>query len=255
MTGLYVATPTYGGQIDITCHLATIQTVYLGIKRGWNFKFPSVSHESLITRARNYLLHDFMCSECDMIAWIDSDIGFNANELFRVVDAAKELKFVCGAYPKKGLDLEKFKEWAIANPDRPIEEFHDYAYNPLPGRDVEVVDRKDGGLYLPVRHAATGFMVWTRETAQRLINASAEHPYWSTQPNGNNQATFRVFHTDDNDHEYLSEDYWICEEWIKLGEKVYVDLNVHLTHSGRYTWKGHLASQFNSSDPTSAEEK
>ena len=78
---LFVATPMYGGQCagvyarsiaDLTAvcaaHQIPMQLYYL-------------FNESLITRARNYCVDEFIRSDATHLMFIDSDIGFNPQDV------------------------------------------------------------------------------------------------------------------------------------------------------------------------------
>ncbi len=237
---VFVATPTYGGNVDVIHHASIIKLVHEAAKNGIELEFPFLSQESLVTRARNQLLHDFMCSNCTDLFWIDADIGFDTKDFFKLLQSG--FSFVCGAYPKKGLDMNKLQAWVLDHPDRPISEFYDYAYNPLDDNASQAISR-NGGLYIEVRHAATGFMLWSRDTASKLIAASKEYPYFVMR-GGNLEAQYRVFHTDVAGKDYLSEDYWACDLFTGIGGKVYVDLLTKLSHTGRFTWNGDLNAKY-----------
>ena len=70
---IFVATPMYGGQCcgmytKSSCDLATIATQY-----GMDVRFFYLFNESLITRARNYLVDEFLRSDYTHLMFIDSD--------------------------------------------------------------------------------------------------------------------------------------------------------------------------------------
>lgn len=82
---IFLAVPMYGGQcsgmfaksfgdLSALCHA-------YGIKLLAYFLF----NESLITRARNYCCDTFMRSECTHLMFIDSDIGFNPNDVIALL--------------------------------------------------------------------------------------------------------------------------------------------------------------------------
>lgn len=52
---------------------------------GIEIKFYYLFNESLITRARNYCADEFMRSDCTHLMFIDSDIGFNANDVIAML--------------------------------------------------------------------------------------------------------------------------------------------------------------------------
>src|SRR5210317_6249 len=78
---LFIATPMYGGNCAGTytksiADLTKLCTQY-NIPLHTYFRF----NESLITRARNYCSDAFMRSGCTHMMFIDSDIGFNPQDV------------------------------------------------------------------------------------------------------------------------------------------------------------------------------
>ena len=74
---IFVATPMYGGMCSgmytkASCDLSTTATQY-----GIDVKFFYLFNESLITRARNYCVDEFLRSGYTHLMFIDSDICFN----------------------------------------------------------------------------------------------------------------------------------------------------------------------------------
>ena len=141
---LFVATPMYGGQCagmfaKACADLSAICTQY-GIPLQYYFLF----NESLITRARNYCADEFMRSGDSHLMFIDSDIGFNANDVIALMALQSEnpeedkYDIIAGPYPKKCISWEKIKlavDKGIADEDANVlEKFvGDYVFNPKGG--------------------------------------------------------------------------------------------------------------------------
>ena len=109
---IFVATPMYGGMCGgqyckSSADLATLCTGY-----GVDVKFFYLFNESLITRARNYLVDEFMRSDCTHLMFIDADIGFDPNDVLAmaaIAEPGSDKEIVCGPYPKKTIAWEKVK--------------------------------------------------------------------------------------------------------------------------------------------------
>jgi len=104
---IFVATPMYGGMCNgmytkSTADLATIATQY-----GMDVRFFYLFNESLITRARNYLVDEFLRSPYTHLMFIDSDIHFNPNDVLTLAALDKEI--IGGPYPKKCIAWEKVR--------------------------------------------------------------------------------------------------------------------------------------------------
>ena len=101
---LFVGLPLYGG----ICHGSFMRGMSdlssLCRQHGIEMMMHILMNESLIPRARNYCCDEFMRSECTHMIFIDSDIGFKANDvigLLAMMSDDSPYDVVGGAYPKK----------------------------------------------------------------------------------------------------------------------------------------------------------
>ena len=74
----------------------------------WNCLVSMLFNESLITRGRNALVHNFLKTDCTHLMFIDSDIKFNANEIPRMFEVDKDV--ICGIYPKKEINWHQVRD-------------------------------------------------------------------------------------------------------------------------------------------------
>ena len=73
---LFIATPMYGGMAHGLYIKSCLDLQTTMNKYNIETKFSFLFNESLITRARNYLVDEFLRSDCTHLMFIDSDIGF-----------------------------------------------------------------------------------------------------------------------------------------------------------------------------------
>ena len=109
---IMVATPMYGGQCAGIYTKSCTDLVKVCANHGVQVDFFYLFNESLITRARNYLVDEFMRSEHTHLMFIDSDIGFDPMDvlaLAALADESEDREIVCGPYPKKAISWEKIK--------------------------------------------------------------------------------------------------------------------------------------------------
>ena len=214
----------------------------------------TIGNESLITRARNQIVHNFM--ERDFLThllFIDADISFDPVDVFRLLLHKKDL--VAAAYPMKGI------AWDRAVGAKTVEQAKrnslDYVIN-LPPEIAESEEVKKKGSIdvklqdglLEVYDAGTGFMLISRFTLQALIdNYGDEVSYTADQRTILEDGTlerkesklYALFDTsiDLKTDRYLSEDYTFCRRWQSLGGKIWLDPTVILTHHGSYSYRGY----------------
>ena len=219
-----VATPAPERKIYIalTGHYASSDTMFVQslcalivvaprrFQVGWNCD-PSVE------RSRNVLVKNFLESDCTHLLFIDSDIGFCAQDFLNVT--SHDELVVGGMYPLKR--DKAHVEWC--------------GNGLLSGATGA---RPDG--LQSVRYLGTGFLCIARAAFDQLLAAdAAEITYQSdAEPHREEYAFFRqgVRQTDDARMRFLTEDWFFCQRWLELGGKVFADTRVVLRHAGRAVW-------------------
>jgi hypothetical protein len=139
-------------------------------------------NESLITRARNYCVDEFMRSEATHLMFIDSDIGFNPQDvlaLLALMTDESPYDVMGGPYPKKCISWEKIKQAVdkgVADKDPNVLEKYvgDYVFNPK-GSQKEIPI----GSPVEVMEIGTGFMMVRRKTFEDYKKA---YPHLSYKP-------------------------------------------------------------------------
>ena len=99
---IFVATPMYGGMNHGLYAKACLDLQTLCMQYGVKIKFSFLFNESLITRARNYLVDEFLNrSDCTHLLFIDSDIHFDPKDVIAMLALNKDV--IGGPYPKKAI--------------------------------------------------------------------------------------------------------------------------------------------------------
>ena len=199
--------------------------------------------------ARNYCVDEFLRSDCTHLMFIDSDIGFNANDIMTMLALMSDdsdYDVLTGPYPKKCISWEKIKhavDLGIAdqNPNE-LEKFvGDYVFNPVGGQNEIRLD-----LPVEVMEAGTGFMMIRRKTLENFAKAYPEKAYRPDHVRTANFDGSREIHAyfdcviDPESKRYLSEDYFFCQYVRKAGMKVWLMPWVQLAHAGSYIFGGSL---------------
>jgi hypothetical protein len=112
---LFVATPMYGGMAHGLYIKSCLDLQTTMNKYGIETKFSFLFNESLITRARNYLVDEFLRSDYTHLLFIDSDIHFSAQDVVALL--ALEHDVIGGPYPKKAINWENVAQAARKHPD------------------------------------------------------------------------------------------------------------------------------------------
>ena len=250
---LFVAAPMYGGMCagmftKSMCDLTAMCTHY-GIEMRSFFLF----NESLITRARNYCVDEFLRSGFDNLMFIDSDIGFDPNDviaLFALQNKESKYDVIAGPYPKKCITWEKIKmavDKGMADEDpNNLENFvGDFVFNPIIDSGVTEIRISEPA---QVGEAGTGFMMIRRETFEKYDKAYPELLYKPdhvrTEHFDGSREIMAYFDCiiDPDTKRYLSEDYMFCYNVRKMGGTVWLCPWMRMTHVGTYLFNGSLAA-------------
>lgn len=248
---LFIATPMYGGQCAGMFCKSTNDLSMACARYGIDIRFYYLFNESLITRARNYCVDEFLRSDCTHLMFIDSDIGFNYKDvltLLHLSNNADEYGIITGAYPKKTIAWEKIKtavEAGFADPNPfQLENFiGDFVFNPADDITEFAIDEP-----VKIREGGTGFMLIAREVFERYAKA---YPHLSYRPDhvrtehfdGTREITaFFDCVIDPETKRYLSEDYMFSQYARNIGIDIWLCPWIQLKHVGSYTFGGSLSA-------------
>ena len=238
---LYVATPCFG------CHMTTaFMASMLGLHaacamRGYECMVDFIGNESLVERARNILVARFLASDATHLLFIDSDIAFSPESVFRLVESGKDV--VTAVYPKKALDWEQIKSKLQAGDSEPVYQMGlDFNIN-ITGAQ-EAVDN-DG--FVRVLDSATGFMLIKRAVLERMCQHFREELYCVNDIMGQSVKDYVALFAcmiDPDTRRFLSEDYSFCRRYQQLGGEIWADLASPLAHLGTNIFRGDIRQRF-----------
>lgn len=177
---LFVATPMYGGQCAGMFTRSMNDLSALCLRYGIEVKIYYLFNESLITRARNYCSDEFMRSNSTHLLFIDSDIGFNPQDILAMLTLMSDdspYDVLAAPYPKKTIAWEKIKlavekGAADENPNNLERYVGDYVFNPVGGRGTIPI-----GEPVEVSEAGTGFMMIRKKTFEMFDKAYPQQKY------------------------------------------------------------------------------
>lgn len=251
---IMVATPMYGGMCGGQYTRAMIEYQKVCSEFELQTEFFFLFNESLITRARNYCVDEFMRSDYTHLMFIDADIGFNPHDvlaLAAIADPESDKDIVCGPYPKKVISWEKIKRavdkgFADENPQRLENYVGDYVFNPADGSSEIALDEP-----VEVLEGGTGFMMIQRKAFEKYEAAYPEFKYLPDHiRSANFDGTREIMAYFDcvicpDSKRYLSEDYMFCQWARKAGIKVWMAPWMRLNHTGSYQFGGSLVDLAN----------
>ncbi len=256
---IFVATPMYGGNCVGMFAKACIDLATMCANYGVDCRFFFIFNESLITRARNYLVDEFLRSEeYTHLMFIDSDIHFDPRDVLSLAVLCDDDKpIIGGPYGKKCIAWEKIRQATDAgiadeDPEELAKFTGDYVFNPVQGTKELSVNEP-----VEVLEIGTGFMMVQREVFSDWKEA---YPQFHYKPDHNRSEHFkgdRYIHAYfdtviDNDKyipggasggsdRYLSEDYMFCQLSRHIGKKIWLCPWMKLGHVGSYVFDGTMA--------------
>jgi len=243
MTKIHLPIICYNHTVLSHFMLSVMQLVFDGQRRGISFCVDCIYFESLIARARNAAAACFLnLPECDYMLFIDSDIAFKSEDVFKLLKSDKDV--VSGLYPKKYINASKVKILADKSPrflDNNYESLcTDFATEISYANEIKEIEE--------VQYAATGFMLFKKCVFNQIIRSVPDIKYQNDIDGyasyGDNFYDFFPCKVNPETKKYESEDYGFCNLYRSIGGKIYVNTTCNLTH---YGWKGYQGNFYNQS--------
>lgn len=259
---LFLAAPMYGGMCAGMFAKSTADLTAMFAANGLELRSYFLFNESLITRARNYCVDEFMRSDCTHMMFIDSDIGFDPRDIvamMALMSDDSEYDVLAGPYPKKTISWEKIKlavDKGIADDDANVLEKYvgDYVFNPKAGNGTIRIDEP-----VEVSEVGTGFMMTRRSAFEKFVTAYPQYSYKPdhvrTEHFDGSREIMQYFQAeiDPVSKRYLSEDYWFCQKLSQAGGKIWYCPWMKLQHVGTYIFGGSLADLASIGAPATAD--
>ena len=237
---LMIATPCYGGELcaEYTLSIYKLSSLLSAfeIKHTLNL----MANESLVTRARNHLVAQFIASDYTHMMFIDADTDFNEQDILKFLYCDEEI--LCGAVPQKTLPTV-YNSYLETTPDGNIKK-----------------SKKHG--FIELDTIGTAFMMIKREVFEKMFKAYPNLKYKppkeyairmsnsKEQKEKLNNSCYALFdtslsyhkaHLDGKDEGYWGEDFTFVKRWQKIGGKILLDPSIKLNHIGRYSFQGDIS--------------
>jgi hypothetical protein len=232
-----LCTPCFGGMANIVYFNSVLRLQKACAERGVGLEVQLAGGDALITRARSRMATDFLETRHTHLLFVDADIGFDVEHLFRLLAADKPL--VGGVYPLKTVLWNKVPD-AVRRGVKDLQAASlGYVVRFMPNPD-QTVELEDG--FGQVAYLATGFMLIRREVLERVAQAHPELHCQVVDMNAQPKPSIMFFETmiDPATKEHLSEDYAFCKRWRDCGGEIWADFQTRMTHVGHTAYSGGL---------------
>lgn len=242
---ILIGTPCYGGLVTHNYMQSILKLMSYASSNDIRLNLAMLAHDSLITRSRNSIFAHFLdMPQYTHLFFIDADIGFEPQQVERLLNFDQD--FVAGMYPIKVIYWPQVrKHIGEAQTEAELTQSGlNFVGIPCKGEERQ---ERDG--FVTGTYAGTGFMLFRRSVAEQMAAAYPETKYKTIQtyplPKFPSRNQYNVFDCmiDPDSGTYLSEDFTFCHRWRKLGGKIWLDQQSHLTHVGAYEFQGIPALQ------------
>jgi hypothetical protein len=209
-TKVTVAIPTIDFNVDIRLAGSLVSASHMLMASGNEMALTGLGGCSVLPKARNKLVADFLETEADALMFIDADTVFPPENIFRAVKFSEGKDIVAGVCPLKRDDV-RFR---------------------VSIKEPYVVD--DG--LLEVERAGTAFMLIRRHVLEEMI----KH-YPTAYDSDTDRDHHVLFDFQVTEEGYLGEDYTFCDRARKHGFRIWVDPLMQFDHIGPKSYSGRLA--------------
>ena len=241
---IFVATPVHD-QCSIHYAQGLLEFQKECMKRHVDVAFQ-IMKSSLVTQGRNLCVSGFLDSGLTHMLFVDSDILFNAESIFKMIERDKDV--IAIPYPLKTLmwdkAFNKMKKGEIKKGDDIRRWLHTYPMKISNPNNVNV----ERGV-IEVTHSPTGCMLIKRQVFDKMIKAYPDKQIvQKTVINGEYVDKPNMWNFFDTIHDpetktYLGEDFSFCKLWTEIGGKCHAFIDDPIAHIGEHQYEGRFADE------------
>lgn len=206
---VFIALPCYDHKVGVKLALSIAAFTRMTVDYGVNIHYGYVAGCSMVTKARNILVDEFLKTDCTHLMFIDADIGFEPISIFRLLAWAGD--------PKKGIVAG-----VPTSRNPPI----DYLVT-LDMEGNQATFNKDG--LVKARRITTAFMMIRRDVFEKLKDM---HPEWEYDDVKLEKHFYSYFDFKSTPGGYLGEDFLFCDRVREAGFEIWADPAIKLEHMG-----------------------
>jgi hypothetical protein len=198
---LFIALPAYDFKVSLKLAVSLAMFCRDSAKHGIEIQIGSICGCSVVSRARNLLAQDFIDSDCTDLLFIDSDINFEPEAIYRLMSwATDEKKGIVAGVPR----VRDVTPVYVADLD--VDEDNNLSMN--------------GYGLVRARRVATAFMLVTRAAFEALFKKYEHLQYYDKRTD---RTLTCLFDFELCEEGYKGEDYLFCDRVIEAGFEVWVD--------------------------------
>jgi hypothetical protein len=212
-----ICVPSYGGIVSDKTAVSLFNLGKTLVRNSIDHALLSLSNQSLITRGRSKMANFFLNNtEYEYLFFLDSDIGFDPNDVLKLLSHKKEL--VSGAYPMKSIPLE----WNFS-----------LSKNGKRENDLVAIDRIGIGFTLIHRKVFESIIKKYGEELKFVPGQTKTEVITSRELNN----SYHFFSELKYQNTYLPEDLSFFERAKNCGFQPWMDVSINLSHVGSYVFE------------------
>jgi glycosyltransferase involved in cell wall biosynthesis len=217
---IFIGLPAYDFKVSLKLAVSLARFAQMAPQHGVDINIGSICGCSVVSRARNLLVKDMLDVGADYLMFIDSDINFEPEDIFRLMAWAQDSKKGIVAGVPRVRDVNKTY---IADLD------HD-ANGDLTMNGMGLVRGK---------RVATAFMLIQRSV---ITDMMAAHPDWTYLDKRCEKEVPALFDFKLTEEGYIGEDFLFCDRARELGYEVWIDPTISLGHMGVQEYTGNFGN-------------
>lgn len=211
MTKVFIATPAYSGLVHAPYTMSLLTTCRLLSEANIDIHICIKTSGSLLVAERNSLIEAFWNSDCTHMLCIDSDLGWNPQQVPMLLSKNEDL--IAGCYPSR-----------VEN---------SFIFRPVFNEQKQVTSNEKG--LIEMEYTPAGFMLISRHAISmmrdRFPELKYEPKYEDNDPDKNKGYAF--FNTEIWNGEFWGEDYYFCRKVREAGIKIWCDPTLQFDHAGK----------------------
>jgi hypothetical protein len=212
-----ICVPSYGGIVSDKTAVSLFNLGKTLVRNSIDHALLSLSNQSLITRGRSKMANFFLNNtEYEYLFFLDSDIGFDPNDVLKLLSHKKEL--VSGAYPMKSIPLE----WNFSLSENGKRE-----------NDLVAIDRIGIGFTLIHRKVFESIIEKYGNELKFIPSQTKTEVITNKELNN----SYHFFSELKYQNTYLPEDLSFFTRAKDCGFQPWMDVSINLSHVGSYVFE------------------
>lgn len=217
---LFIGIPAYDHKVSLKQAISLMRFAQQTGQHGIEIVMGSVCGCSVVSRARNLLVQDFLESDATELFFVDADINFQPEDVFRLMAWVSEPNIGIAAGIPCTRQVEK--TYIVTLDD-----------------NNDKVIMNDMGL-VRAKRVATAFMMIKRKVIEDLVE---KNPQWRYYDHMRERNLTAVFDFQVKDNNYVGEDYLFCDRAREIGYEVWIDPTIKLGHMGTIEYAGDFGKE------------